>query len=71
MFLRRPCIFGVVPNGDFTDVEWDAVDDPPLVIKDSAISKQSPNGCPGRLSPHLARKGQCYPREVSMKQEAV
>ena len=64
MFLFRPCILVIVLNSDFTDVEWGAADrsalgrQRPLSSKGRrTISKQSPNGCPGRLSPHLARKG--------------
>ena len=54
----------IVLNSDFTDVEWGAADrsalgrQRPLSSKGRrTISKQSPNGCLGRLSPHLARKG--------------
>ena len=54
----------IVLNSDFTDVEWGAADrsalgrQRPLSSKGRrTISKQSPIGCLGRLSPHLARKG--------------
>ena len=64
---KRPCILVKFPNGDFTHVEWGAADrsapgrQRPLSSKGRrTISKQSPNGCPGRVSPHLARKGQCF-----------
>ena len=54
-----------VPNSDFTEVEWGAADRSALghqrplsSMGRRTIPKQSPNGCPGRLSPHRARKGQ-------------
>ena len=63
MFLRRPCIFGVVPNSDFTDVEWDAVDDPPQVIKDSFKQgsprhlQAEPKRLPGPIEPASCKEG--------------
>ena len=63
--MLRPCILVAGPNSDFTEVEWGAADrsalghQRPLSSKGRrTVSKQSPNGCPGRLSPHRARNGQ-------------
>ena len=68
---RRPCILVTFPKSDFTYVEWGATDrsapgrQRPLSSKGRrTIPKQTPNGCLGRLSPHLARKGQCSTQEV-------
>ena len=68
----------VVPNSDFTEVEWGAADRPslghqrPLFSEGRrTIPKQSPNSCLGQTSPHRARKGQYFTQEVRMEQEAV
>ena len=68
----------VVPNSDFTEVEWGAADRPslghqrPLFSEGRrTIPKQSPNSCLGQTSPHRARKGQYFTQEEWMEQEAV
>ena len=68
----------VVPNSDFTEVEWGAADRPslghqrPLFSEGRrTIPKQSPNSCLGQTSPHRARKGQYFTQEAWMEQEAV